>query len=45
MNKQANYAELKEEDEILLMAHVETHEAKRSGVWFLDSDCSNHVWK
>jgi len=43
MNKQANYAELEKEDEMLLMAHVETHEAKRSDVWFLDSGCSNHM--
>ena len=28
MNKELNYVELKEEDEMLLMAHMEIHEAK-----------------
>ncbi|KAF2318983.1 hypothetical protein GH714_012165 [Hevea brasiliensis] len=40
---EANYAELDEEDELLLMAYVELHEAKRSDAWFLDSGCSNHM--
>ena len=28
---------------MLLMAHMERHEAKRSDAWFLDSGCSNHM--
>ena len=30
MNKELNYAEREEEDEILLIAHMERHEAKMS---------------
>ena len=43
MNKELNYAELEEEDEMLLMAHMERHEAKMSDAWLLDSGCSNHM--
>ena len=43
LNKEANYAELEEEDEMLLMAYVEKHEAKRSAAWFVDSGSSNHM--
>ena len=43
MNKELNYAELEEEDEMLLMAHMLRHEAKRSDAWFLDSGFSNHM--
>ncbi|KAK0603891.1 hypothetical protein LWI29_009824 [Acer saccharum] len=43
LNKEANYAELDEEEEILLMSHVELHEARREDAWFLDSGCSNHM--
>lgn len=42
-NKEANYAELEEEDEMLLMSYVQLHDAKRKCVWFLDSGCSNHM--
>lgn len=42
-NKEANYAELEEDEELLLMAYVEEKEAKRSDAWFLDSGCSNHM--
>ena len=38
-----NYAKQKEEDEMLLMVHMERHEAKRSDAWFLDFGCSNHM--
>jgi hypothetical protein len=31
------------EEEILLMSHVELHETKREDAWFLDSTCSNHM--
>ena len=43
MNKELNYAELEEENEMLLMAHMERNDAKRSDTWFLDSSCSNHI--
>ncbi|KAL6321847.1 hypothetical protein AAG906_035546 [Vitis piasezkii] len=36
-NKEANYAELEEHEDVLLMAYVEEHEAMRNDVWFLDS--------
>nr|AFP55578.1 copia-type polyprotein [Rosa rugosa] len=39
----ANYAELEEEEELLLMAYVEINNSKREDVWFLDSGCSNHM--
>lgn len=42
-DKEANYAELEEEEEMLLMAYVEGSEARREDVWFLDSGCSNHM--
>ena len=42
-DKEANYAELNEEDEMLLMSYVELHKAKREDAWFLDSGCSNHM--
>ena len=39
----AEYAELDEDQEMLLMSYVETHNSKREEVWFLDSGCSNHM--
>ncbi|CAJ2638211.1 unnamed protein product [Trifolium pratense] len=42
-NKKANYAEIDEETEMLLMSYVELYEAKREDAWFLDSGCSNHM--
>ncbi|RDX88109.1 hypothetical protein CR513_30338, partial [Mucuna pruriens] len=41
-NKEANYAELDETKELLLMATVDTG-ANRNAAWFLDSGCSNHM--
>ena len=42
--KKANYAELEEEEEeLLLMSYLEKHRAKREEVWFLDFGCSNHM--
>lgn len=41
--KSANYAKLDEDEELLLMAHVELNNASREDVWFLDSGCSNHM--
>lgn len=42
-NKEANYAELDEEEELLLMTVVQENEATRQDAWFLDSGCSNHM--
>ena len=42
-NKEANYAELEEHEDVLLMAYVEEQEAMRNDVWFLDSGYSNHM--
>jgi hypothetical protein len=42
-NKETNYAEFDDEEELLLMALVEENEAKRNDAWFLDSGCSNHM--
>lgn len=46
-DKEANYAELKdeeeEEEEMLLMAYVEENRARREDIWILDSGCSNHM--
>lgn len=41
--KQANYVEFNEEEELLLMAHVELNGSKMEDLWFLDSGCSNHM--
>lgn len=41
--KEANYAEFDEGEALLLMAQTETQETKKSGLWFLDSGCSNHM--
>lgn len=38
--KKANYAEVDEHEELLLMAHVELNNTKRENIWFLDSGCS-----
>ena len=42
-DKQVNYAELDENEEMLLMVYVEKNKARRNDVWFLDSGCSNHM--
>ncbi|KAM7502462.1 hypothetical protein LguiB_001366 [Lonicera macranthoides] len=42
-NKKANYAEIDEEDEMLLIAYVEAKNSKAEEIWFLDSGCSNHM--
>ncbi|XP_024172399.1 uncharacterized protein LOC112178493 [Rosa chinensis] len=42
-NREANYAQLDEEEELMLMAYVEKHDAKRSDAWFIDLGCSNHM--
>ncbi|KAM0996698.1 hypothetical protein ACFX14_006769 [Malus domestica] len=40
-DSRANYAEASEE--MLLMAYMDTNEAGRDHIWFLDSGCSNHI--
>ena len=42
-DKGVNFAELGEEEAMLLMSYVEINEAKKEDVWFLDSGCSNHM--
>lgn len=41
--KEANYAEVEETEEMLLMAYVETPHDENEDAWFLDSGCSNHM--
>ena len=41
--KGVNYVEFDEEEELLLMAHVDMSSKEEKGVWFLDSGCSNHM--
>jgi hypothetical protein len=43
MSNEANYAELNNEEEILLMSHVELYDNNREDAWFLDSGCLNHM--
>lgn len=40
--QETHYAKM-EEEEVLLMAYVELQRANRSDVWFVDSECSNHM--
>ncbi|KAI5427684.1 hypothetical protein KIW84_032916 [Lathyrus oleraceus] len=40
---QVNYVEFNEEEELLLMAHVEIQGTKMEDLWFLDSGCNNHM--
>ena len=42
-NNGAQFTEIEEKDEVLLMAFVELHETRRGDVWFVDSGCSNHM--
>jgi len=40
----ANYAELDEDKEMLLMSYIKMNNSTtRNNVWFLDSGCSNHM--
>jgi hypothetical protein len=39
----ANYTEIDEREELLLISYVELNHAKRREVWFFDSGCSNHM--
>jgi hypothetical protein len=40
---QANYANLDELEEMVLMAYTDTLGGDRDDVWFIDSGCSNHM--
>lgn len=42
-DRKANYAEIDEEEGILLMAVSEENGEETKEVWFLDSGCSNHM--
>ena len=42
-DKEANYVELGEEEEMLLMSYVKMNGVKKGDVCFLDSGCSNHM--
>jgi len=42
-DKEANYAEIGEEEEMVLMSYVEMNDARRGDVWFLNSGCNNHM--
>lgn len=41
--RNVNYAEHDEEEELLLMAHLEEHKTNHEEVWYIDSGCSNHM--
>ena len=41
--KKANYVEMEEEEELMLMSHMDLHQTRHEEVWFLDSGCSNHM--
>lgn len=40
--KKANCVEL-EEEELLSMSYANIHQEKKEEIWFLDSDCNNHM--
>lgn len=42
-DKDVNFAEFDEEEELLLMSYVEMANANNEEAWFLDSGCSNHM--
>jgi len=42
-DKEANYVELGEEEEMMLISYVKMNGVKKRDVWFLDSGCSNHM--
>ncbi|KAI5441966.1 hypothetical protein KIW84_011143 [Lathyrus oleraceus] len=41
--KKANDAKIEKDEELLLMRHMDLHQTRQEGVWFLDSGCSNHM--
>ncbi|GMJ02452.1 hypothetical protein like AT1G48720 [Hibiscus trionum] len=41
--KHANYTELNDHKEMLLMSYVEVNHALCEDIWFFDSGCSNHM--
>ncbi|XP_050890748.1 uncharacterized protein LOC127096185 [Lathyrus oleraceus] len=40
---QANYANLDESEEMVLMAYIDMFGGDRDNIWFIDSGCSNHM--
>ncbi|XP_024628898.1 uncharacterized protein [Medicago truncatula] len=40
---QANYVDLEESEEMVLMTYVDTFRGYRDVVWYIDSACSNHM--
>ncbi|KAJ6972984.1 hypothetical protein NC653_033347 [Populus alba x Populus x berolinensis] len=42
-DKEANYAEVNEEYDMLLMSYLESPDTQQIDAWFLDSGCSNHM--
>ncbi|GAA0163300.1 hypothetical protein LIER_19199 [Lithospermum erythrorhizon] len=42
-DKEANYAMIDEDDDLLLMAQIDSGNSSTGNVWFLDSGYSNHV--
>lgn len=42
-NMEANYTEIEEKEDLLLMAYAEQDGAVISNTWFIDSGCSNHM--
>ena len=34
---------MEEEEDLLLMSHMDLHQTRQEEVWFLDSGCSNHM--
>jgi len=41
--KEVNYTELNEHEEMLLMSYVKVNQTAQEDIWFLDSSCSNHM--
>jgi hypothetical protein len=41
--KAANYTELDEEDEMLLMSYVELYKSTLEEIWFLNLGCNSHM--
>lgn len=41
--KEVNYAEVEEDETLLLMSYVQMKDTGNGDVWYLDSGCSNHM--
>nr|GEV20911.1 retrovirus-related Pol polyprotein from transposon TNT 1-94 [Tanacetum cinerariifolium] len=42
-DKDVNYVEFDEDEDLVLMAHAEVKNEEKSGIWLLNSACSNHM--